>query len=407
MKFAKVACINALALAVVFGLGGGATQPAQGQTYKEKVLYRFKGGTDGKYPYGGLVRDAKENLYGTTYFGGASGAGAVFKLDKTGKEKVLHSFTGGKDGGYPVAGVIMDAAGNLYGTTLQGGAFGAGTVFKVDPSGHETVLYTFTGLYDGAFPYAGLILDAAGNLYGTTSSGGFPPYTGLVFKLDTSGHETVLYYFMNRGDGDYPLAGVIMDANGILYGTTYYGGASGAGTVFKLDTTGAETVLYSFTGGADGSNPVAGVSLDAEGNLYGTTEFGGSSPNCGPFGCGVVFKLTKKGKVTVLYTFAGAGGDGANPTAGLVRDAKGNLYGTTEYGGGGSNGAGMVFKVDKTGKETKLEVFTGGKDGGFPYAGLIRDKAGNLYGTGQLGGNLADCTSNISNGCGVVFKITP
>jgi uncharacterized repeat protein (TIGR03803 family) len=407
MKFAKEAWITAIAFAVVLVVGAFATQPARAAN-KEKVLYRFKGGTDGKYPYGSLAQDAKGNLYGTTYFGGASGAGTLFRLGKTGKLKVLHSFTGGKDGGYPVAGVIMDAAGNLYGTTLQGGAFGAGTVFKADTSGHETVLYAFTGLYDGAFPYAGLTMDAAGNLYGTTASGGFPPYTGLVFKLDTSGQETVLYYFMNRGDGDYPLAGVIMDANGNVYGTTYYGGASGAGTVFKLDTTGAETVLYSFTGGADGSNPVAGVIMDTEGNLYGTTEFGGGSPNCGPLGCGVAFKLDTANKETVLHTFGnGGGGEGANPTAGLVLDAKGDLYGTTEYGGGGSNGAGMVFKLDKTGKETKLEVFTGGKDGGFPYAGLIRDKAGNLYGTGQLGGNLTNCSSNISNGCGVVFEITP
>jgi uncharacterized repeat protein (TIGR03803 family) len=368
---------------------------------------QVQGRDDGQYPYGGLVRDAKGNLYGTTYFGGASGAGTVFRLSKTGKQKVLHSFTGGKDGGYPVAGVIMDAAGNLYGTTLQGGDFGAGTVFKVNPSGHETVLYAFTGLYDGAFPYSGLLMDAAGNLYGTASSGGFPAYTGLVFKLDTSGHETVLYYFMNRGDAAYPLADVIMDAKGNLYGTTYYGGASGAGTVFKVDTAGTETVLYPFTGGNDGSNPVAGVIMDAEGNLYGTTEFGGSSPNCGPFGCGVAFKLDTANKETVLHTFGGQGGEGANPTAGLVLDAKGNLYGATECGGGGSNGAGMVFKLDKTDKETKLQVFTGSSDGGFPYAGLIRDKAGNLYGTGLFGGNLADCTNNINNGCGVVFKITP
>jgi uncharacterized repeat protein (TIGR03803 family) len=406
MKYAKLLWITAIALAVMLVLGVGATQPVHAQT-NEKVLYRFKGGANGEYPYGGLVRDTKGNLYGTTYLGGASGAGTVFKIDTTGREKPLHSFTGGKDGGYPVAGVIMDAAGNLYGTTLQGGAFGAGTVFKVDTSGRETVLYTFTGLYDGAFPYAGLIMDAGGSLYGTTSSGGFPPYTGLVFKLDKSGHETVLYYFLNRGDGDYPLAGVNMDANGNLYGTTYYGGASGAGTVFKLDTTGTETVLYNFTGGADGSNPVAGVIMDTEGNLYGTTEFGGSSPDCGPLGCGVVFKLDTTNKETVLHTFGGSRGEGANPTAGLVLDAKGNLYGTTEYGGGGSNGAGMVFKLDTANKETKLEVFTGGKDGGFPYAGLIRDKAGNLYGTGQFGGNLTDCTNNISNGCGVVFKIVP
>jgi uncharacterized repeat protein (TIGR03803 family) len=406
MKFEKEAWINAIGLAVMLVVGACATQLA-GAVDNEKVLYRFKGGTDGKYPYGSLTRDAKGNLYGTTYFGGASGAGTVFRLGKTGKQKVLHSFTGGKDGGYPVAGVIMDAAGNLYGTTLQGGDFGAGTVFKVDTTGHETVLYTFTGAYDGAFPYAGLMMDAAGNLYGTASSGGFPPYTGLVFKLDTTGHETVLYYFMNKGDGAYPLAGVIMDANGNVYGTTYYGGTSGAGTVFKVDGAGTETVLYSFTGGNDGSNPVAGVTMDGKGNLYGTTEFGGSSPDCGPLGCGVVFKLDTTNKETVLHTFGGAGGEGANPTAGLLLDAKGNLYGTTEYGGGGSNGAGMAFKLDKTGKETKLEVFTGGTDGGFPYAGLIRDSAGNLYGTGQLGGNLSDCTNNISNGCGVVFKITP
>jgi uncharacterized repeat protein (TIGR03803 family) len=406
MKSARLMWIRATALATVLVLGLGAIRSAEAQTYS--VLYAFEGATDGKYPYAGLARDAKGNIYGTTYYGGTSGAGTVFRLGKAGKQKVLHSFTGGKDGAYPVAGVIMDTAGNLYGTTLQGGALGAGTVFKVDATGHETILYTFTGAYDGAFPYAGLMMDATGNLYGTASSGGFPPYTGLVFKLDPSGHETVLYDFINRGDGDYPLSGVIMDRKGNLYGTTYYGGASGAGAVFKLDTSGTETVLYSFTGGADGSNPVAGVIMDKAGNLYGTTEFGGSSPNCGPLGCGVLFKLNTAGTETVLHTFGnGAQDEGANPTAGLVLDSKGNLYGTTEYGGGGSNGAGTVFKVDKTGKETKLEVFTGSTDGGFPYAGLIRDKAGNLYGTGQLGGNLADCNNNISNGCGVVFKITP
>jgi uncharacterized repeat protein (TIGR03803 family) len=405
MKFARVASITMLALAVVLVLGVYATQSAEAQTYS--VLYTFTGGADGKYPYGGLALDAtKGSLYGTTYFGGTFGAGTVFRLGRTGEK--VHSFTGGKDGGYPVAGVIMDAAGNLYGTTLQGGAFGAGTVFKLDTTGHETVLYSFTGEFDGAFPYAGVIMDAAGNLYGTTSSGGFPPFTGTVFKLDPSGNETVLYAFTNRGDGDYPVAGVIRDANGNLYGTTYYGGASGAGTVFKLDTLGTETVLYSFTGGADGSNPIAGVIMDAAGNLYGTTYFGGTAPECGSFGCGVVFELDTTGKETVLYTFpAGGQFDGANPTAGLIMDAAGNLYGTTQGGGGGSNGAGIVFKLDKTGKETELKIFTGSQDGGFPYAGLVRDKTGNLYGTGQRGGNLTDCTSPINNGCGVVFKITP
>jgi uncharacterized repeat protein (TIGR03803 family) len=251
--------------------------------------------------------------------------------------------------------VIRDSVGNLYGTTGGGGTFGFGTVFKLDTSGKETVLYSFTGGADGEFPEAGLVRDVAGNLYSTTifggTSGNCNGGCGTVFKLDTTGKETVLYSFRN-GDGAYPNS-VIRDSAGNLYGTTYGGGppsfcfGSGCGVVFKVDTTGKETVLYTFTGGADGANPYAGLVRDAKGNLYGTTSYGGDMAAC-KGGCGVVFKLDKTGKETVLHRFMGA--DGASPYAGLVRDAKGNIYGTTFTGGDLTcvvyvGGCGVVFKL--------------------------------------------------------------
>jgi uncharacterized repeat protein (TIGR03803 family) len=259
---------------------------------------------------------------------------------------VLYSFTGGADGAEPVAGVIMDKAGNLYGTTQYGGPFSSGTVFKVDTTGKETVLYTFTGGRggtDGYFP-EGLIGDAAGSLYGITQLGGNFSF-GTVFKLDGTGKETVLYRFTGGSSGDQPVGGVILDNAGNLYGATQGGGTSFAGTVFKLNTTGKKTVLYSFLGGADGVYPAAGVIADAAGNLYGTTQYGGGL-NCFGDGCGTVFKLEKTGKETVLYSFTG-GADGASPVAGLVRDSAGNLYGTAYFGGDPlcSGGCGVVFKI--------------------------------------------------------------
>jgi uncharacterized repeat protein (TIGR03803 family) len=275
--------------------------------------------------------------------------------------------------------VIEDAAGNLYGTTYLGGANNVGTVFKVDSTGHETVLYSFCpaggACADGAYPEAGLIEDTESNLYGTTYEGGvngahraFPG--GTVFKLDTTGHETVLYSFCsaaNCTDGFGSTAGLIEDAAGNLYGTTNYGGANsdnsscdfqpGCGTVFKLDTKGQETVLYSFCseGGADctdGNGPEAGVIADAAGNLYGTTSDGGN-PNCPEYGCGTVFKVDTSGQETVLYTFCSEGGeyctDGDGPVAGVIQDAPGNLYGITYLGGTNKfncdGGCGMVFKL--------------------------------------------------------------
>jgi uncharacterized repeat protein (TIGR03803 family) len=397
----------ALALAIMLVPTVVASRPAQAQTFT--VLYSFTGGADGGSPYAGLIRDSAGNLYGTTLGGGACGNGTVFMLNKTGKETVLYSFTGGADGAGPFAGLVRDAAGNLYSTTIDGGSSSAcqghacGVVFKLDESGNETVLYSFNGGADGEYPYAGLVRDAKGDLYGTTAfggGGGCPNYfsgCGTVFKLDATGEETVLYSFTGTGgDGAYPYAGLVLDAAGNLYGTTAQGGTyacnygeNGCGTVFKLDKTGKETVLYTVTD-THGAYPYAGLVRDAASNLYGTTLGGDGS------GRGRVFKLDKAGKETVLHSFTGTGGDGEYPYAGLVRDAKGNLYGTTWSGG--THGSGTVFELDKTGKETVLYSFTGGADGAWPWAGLALDANGNLYGTTVIDG---------ASGYGTVFELTP
>jgi uncharacterized repeat protein (TIGR03803 family) len=292
--------------------------------------------------------------------------------------------------------LIQDAAGNLYGTTCFAGQAG-GTVFKVDASGNETVLYSFAGGADGACPVGGLVQDPSGNLYGTTIFGG--DCCGTVFKLDPTGKETVLHIFTGGGDGLTPYAGLVRDQAGNLYGTTYIGGDSpncvpgGCGTVFKLDASGKETVLYSFTDGADGAFPYAALILDAEGNLYGTT-YGGGSMSC-YLGCGTVFKLDTNGTETVLHCFTG-GEDGEYPEGGLIRDPAGNLYGTTY--GGGIYGLGTVFELDTSGTETVLHTFTGKLDGGYSSAGVIRDSRGNFYGTTQFGG---------AYGHGAVFGLRP
>ncbi|MGE5206863.1 MAG: choice-of-anchor tandem repeat GloVer-containing protein [Chlamydiota bacterium] len=305
-------------------------------TGTKTVFYSFSGGTDGAFPNWDLLRDPMGNLYGTTYWGGSSGYGTVFKVTPTGTETVLYNFAGNSDGANPSAGLARDPQGNLYGTTYSGGASGYGTVFKVAPTGTETVLYSFTGGSDGANPTWGLIRDPQGNLYGTTYSGGASGY-GTVFKVTPTGTKTVLYSFAGGSDdGAHPEAGLIRDPMGNLYGTTGSGGGSNQGTVFKVTQTGTETVLYIFSGGADGANPSAPLTRDPQGNLYGTTHSGGA------YGYGTVFKVTPTGTETVLYSFTG-GADGANPIGGLARDPMGNLYGTA-YSGGAS-GYGTVFKL--------------------------------------------------------------
>jgi uncharacterized repeat protein (TIGR03803 family) len=299
------------------------------------VLYSFTGG-DGSHPRAALIADAAGNLYGTTIRGGANDAGTLFQLTPSGTLNVLYSFSGGSDGALPFAGLIADAAGNLYGTTNGGGAGGQGTVFELDPSGTLTVLYSFTGGND-ASPWAGLIADAAGNLYGTTEGGDGP---GEVFQLTPSGTLNVLHDFTGR-DGAVPHGVLIADSAGNLYGTTHNGGTSGYGTVFQLTPSGALNVLYSFTGGSDGAYPEAGVIADMAGNLYGTTYGGGAA------GQGTVFQLTPSGALNVLHSFTG-GSDGGRPVADLLADAAGNLYGTTSSGGATAScpgGCGTVFQL--------------------------------------------------------------
>jgi uncharacterized repeat protein (TIGR03803 family) len=386
-------------LGLVWTLTALATAPALAQTATELVLHNFTRAT-GAHPIVGVIRDSAGNLYGTTTVGGTSGQGVVYKLDTAGQYTVLHNFTGGLDGGQPYGGVIRDSAGNLYGTTSGGGTANAGVVYKLDKAGHEMVLYNFTGGTDGSEPLAGVIRDSAGNLYGTTAYGGTPcpppvqgdpPGCGVVYRLDTAGRETVLYSFTGGADGGVPYAGVIRDAAGSLYGTTYAGGTANDGVVYRVDTPGQVTVLCSFDG-YNGASPFAGVIRDSAGNLYGTAAGGG-----GPFGNGqgVVYKLEPAGNVTVLYSFPG-GADGGEIFAGVIRDAAGNLYGTTFFGG--TADAGVVYKLDPSGNYTVLYSFTGGVNGANPYSGVIRGPKGRLFGTTYYGG---------TNNRGVVFELKP
>ena len=236
--------------------------------------------------------DAEGNLYGTTTAGGTFDKGTVFVLSPGGQERVLHSFIKLKDGTSPYAGLVMDAKGNLYGTTATGGKNGDGTVFVVSPRGKEKILHSF-GPGDGTTPYGGLIMDAAGNLYGTTFGSGFEG--GTVFVLSSSGKENILYRFLGKADGKHPAAGLVMDTAGNLYGATQQGGAYSSGTVFALSSSGTEKVLHSFGGSSDdGFSPTAPLIIDKAGNLYGTTFSGGdyATTNCQTSGCGTVFTLT-------------------------------------------------------------------------------------------------------------------
>lgn len=338
------------------------------------------------------------------------------------QEQTLYGFGSAPDGNYPASSLAIDRSGNLYGTTLQGGMFGAGMVFKLTPGNGqwvETVLYNFcqqSGCTDGSTPYGKLAFDSKGNLYGTTYQGGAYGY-GVAFQLrrhpDGTWTETILHSFGNGTDGENPLAGVIFDTAGNLYGTTSTGGTfgsscfAGCGTVFEL-TPGnngqwTETVLYNFCSQAnctDGNSLTTGLVLDKSGNLYGTTAFGGTTLNYG-----VVFELSPGGAgqwtQQVLHTFAG-GADGSNSHASLALRG-GNLYGTTEFGGrNGNNGTVFELKHLKSGlwQERVLYSFClhACMDGGSPLAEVIFDRSGNLYGTTFDGG---------ASQWGVVFELTP
>jgi len=375
------------------------TIPALSQT--ETVLHSFAGSPDGANPYFvAAVIDSKGNLYGTTARGGAHDSGTVFELTPSGVEKILHSFGAAGDGNTPYSSLIMDTKGNLYGTTAKGGAYGGGTVFELTPSRTKKILHSFGAGRDGSFPYAGLVLDAKRNFYGTTVSGGAHG-VGTVFKLTSSGKETILHSFSSNGtDGYNPYDRPVLDAEGNLYGTTFLGGAHHVGTVFKLTPSGKETILHSFnnlSATGDGFQPWSELVLDANRNLYGTTTNGGAN-----FG-GTVFELTPSGVETILYSF-GAMGDGSNPMAGLAFDTKGNLYGTT-YEGSGASAYGTVFQLALSGTETILHSFNlRSGDGAYPVGGVALDAKGSLYGATLIGGVGNSCSGSA---CGTMFKVTP
>ena len=407
LNFSVKTLAAAICLLAVLSLG---TPEVGAQTFFSTTLHSFSG-ADGSHPQAGLIRDASGNLFGTTASGGTNSAGTVFELvnsNRTYTEKVLHIFLGSPDGAFPAAGLIMDASGNLFGTTDSGGGPGnGGTVFELvnfNGTFTEKVLYSFGGYPDGASPQAGLIMDASGNLFGTTQFGGSNS-SGTVFELvNSSGtySEKVLYSFVGSTDAIDRQPGLIMDASGNLFGTTPETDANHFGTVFELvNSSGTYTVkvLHSFTDSPDGRDPQAGLIMDASGNFFGTTYFGGAGHG------GTVFELVNSNGIyteKVLYGFPSSPNDGESPVAGLIMNASGDLFGTTYFGG--ANYAGTVFELvnsNGTFSERVLHSFAYGgcsADGARPFAGLIMDASGDLFGTTDFGG---------ANNGGTVFKITP
>ena len=424
----------------------------------ESVLYNFQGGAgDGAYPNGGLVSDAAGNLYGTASGGGTDGTVFEIKRDVSGKwnEVTIHFFSG-SDGRTPQASLVMDAHGNLYGTTLVGGNYDTGTVFELSPisggSWKFSVLYNFhfDGInnFDGFEPVSTLVVDKAGNLYGTTKFGGngpcfyngpsasdsapkgeIPSGCGTVFELSPHAggawSEKILYNFQGGPDGGLPYAGLVLDHKGTLYGTTFEGGNTsnggcasyydgGCGVVFSLSHSGGawkQNVLYSFHGLSDGANPASSLVFDRAGNLFGTTSGQDLNFNINS----TVFELSPSSagtwtQSTILAFSVDGSGTGIAPVAGLTFDGAGNLYGTTYFGGGTTasaappkvGGGGVVFKLtpslDGTWSETLLHSFVGSPDGSNPASGSLLLKKGVLFGTTLYGG---------SANFGTIFKVVP
>jgi uncharacterized repeat protein (TIGR03803 family) len=399
--------LYALAASLLFTLLA-LTALAQAQTFT--TLYNFTGGSDGAAPYAGVNRDPAGNLYGTTEYGGDMscyapyGCGVVYEVNSAGTETVLHTFSGNPDGLGPTTPMVRDKAGNIYGTTYFGGSSsgcygsGCGTVFKIDSAGSETVLYSFTGGSDGCSPWQGLVVDKAGNLYGTALECGSSGY-GTIFEVDSTGHFTVLHSFSGL-DGAYPSGGhLTMDKFGNLYGLAGSGGAYGCGVLYKRSKNGTFTLLHSFEGAtSDGCGPSGSVVQDEAGNLYGTTEYGGSY-----FDYGTIWRVSKTGKETILHHFAAGSSDGGNPVAGVARDSKGNLYGVASWGG--ANDYGVLYELRACGKLTLLHSFNS-SDGAYPYGEVLRTCNGTLFGTTMYGGS-GSCSNGVFSGCGTTWSYVP
>jgi uncharacterized repeat protein (TIGR03803 family) len=375
------------------------------QTYT--TLYSFTGGADGSQPYGSFTIDSSGNLYGTASGGGdlscsvfVPGCGVVFKL-KGRKLTVLHAFKGAPDGALPRANVIFDAQGNIYGTTARGGNLcawdptnGCGTIFKIDSSGHETVLYRFGGAGDGAAPDSTLVRDAAGNLWGTTTLEGYTGNSqcyggcGTIFKLSPAGKLTSYDFQGPPNDGYWPLAGLVTDSSGNMYGTTEFGGADNSGILFQVSPKGGGiTILHSFNiASNDAANP--SNLLYSEGKLFGPAISGGTYQG------GAVFEVSTSGE-TLFYNFAPFQDSLTVSAQGtLVRTSEGSIYGTEAYGGTFEYGA--IYELTAHGGLVTFHQFGGPPDGQYPYGGLSADSAGNIYGM-TLGGG--------TTGAGAIFEL--
>jgi uncharacterized repeat protein (TIGR03803 family) len=404
--------------AVILLIAGVAATHAVAQTYT--VVHTFTGGSDGTNP-NQMIRDAQGNLYGTTYAGGASACnghdgacGTVFKIDPAGNETVLFTFPGGNGGSSPLAAVTEDAAGNLYGTTEGDGFLGASVIYKLAPSGKEISYVPPSG---GSLD-SSVVLDKQGNIYGMDPFGGVPNCgwnrnelgCGTLFRLTPQGKFTTIHTFSGT-DGMQPEGGMVMDAQGNLYGTAFAGGirtclttgygdqdSPGCGEIFKLDTHGKFTVLHIFTGEGDGGGPL-GLIIDSKGNLYGIAQNGGYDTG-NIYGLGTVFKVDTSGKFSVLFTFMPPETRSAGYANHLVRDAKGNLYGAKQYDG--AHNTGFLFRLDTAGNFTDLYDFdeqsNGFNMGGFIPTGLVLGSDDDIYGTMFMGGDA---------GLGTVFHITP
>lgn len=368
-----------LAFAAMFLLTVCATPSAQAQTFR--VLHTFTGGADGGSPSRGVIM-VNGNLYGTTSNGGTANHGTMFRVNSSGEEIVIHNFKTGSS----FSPLIADSADNFYSTAADGGIRNSGAVFKIDSNGAQKVLHAFSS-DDRVKPLGGLFLDAAGDLYGTTNLMGPDGGGGTVFKLDSNSdyRESVLHTFKGVPDGAGSIGRVTVDSAGNVYGTTVFGGFGDFGTVFKVDPSGSETILHSFESRSAPNDLI----MDDSGNLYGTTLYGGA-------GIGTAFEVDASGAYTLLYVFRGfRNGDGAVPIGTLVRDRAGNLYGTTAQGGNADN-CGSVFKLSAKGNETVLHIFDCSTDGASPF-GVSMDESGNLFGVTASGG---------TSGFGTVFEVT-
>jgi len=377
-------------------------------------------GTDGLDPgYGSLVQDSAGNFYGTTFSGGNAttycsdgqgyGCGTIFEITSTGTLITLYVFCSQincNDGITPFGGLVKGANGNFYGTTNGGGTNFSGTIFEITPAGVLTTFYNFcsqNNCADGEFPYAGLVLGANGNFYGTTTFGGAHG-AGTIFGITPAGILTTLYNFCsqsNCSDGEFVLSPLLQAANGKLYGTTTQGGAQGAGTVFAITAAGKLTTVHNFNY-KDGAYPYGGLVQTNNGSFLGTTVSGGLRDD------GTIFKMTATGKLATLYNFCVSAycRYGAGPLAGLVRGANGNFYGTTSSGG--ASVLGTVFEITPAGKLTTLYSFCSKgscADGEYPTAGVVQAADGTLYGTTEQGGDLACAIGGY--GCGTVFSLLP